>query len=182
MRRSVGTITYELTYKRVKNLNLRVTGEGEVRVSAPKRAPAGEIDRFVASRAAWIEAARARIAVRKAQAQVADTEYTDAQCLAAFNAVSDEIYPLFADILPGKPKIQVRQMKTRWGVCHVAKNCITLNKQLIAKPKAALEYVVLHEYVHFLHPDHQKGFHETMAKLMPDYKARRALLRAVPVN
>ncbi|WP_202614993.1 YgjP-like metallopeptidase domain-containing protein [Anaerotruncus rubiinfantis] len=65
MRRSVGTITYELTYKRVKNLNLRVTGEGEVRVSAPKRAPAGEIDRFVASRAAWIEAARARIAVRK---------------------------------------------------------------------------------------------------------------------
>ena len=47
----------------------------------------------------------------------------------------------------------------------------------MGKPRAALEYVVLHEYVHFLHPNHQAGFHAEMARLMPDYLARRALLK-----
>ena len=90
---------------------------------------------------------------------------------------SDRIYPLFARLLPEKPELRVRWMKSRWGVCCPAKNRITLNKQLMGKPRAAMEYVVLHEYVHFLHPDHQAGFHAEMAKWMPDYRERRKLLK-----
>ena len=45
------------------------------------------------------------------------------------------------------------------------------------KPLPAQEYVVLHEYVHFLHPNHGPAFHAEMARLMPDDKARRRLLR-----
>ncbi len=161
--RTVGSITYELTRKRVKNLNLRVGEGGAVRVSAPARTPLREIDRFVASHEAWIE-------------QVQDS-YTDEECQRVFGEVSDRIYPLFAAYLPAQPALRVRWMKSRWGVCHVAKNYITLNKQLMGKPRAALEYVVLHEYVHFLHPNHQAGFHAEMARLMPDYLARRALLK-----
>lgn len=176
MKRSVCGIEYELTYKKVKNLNLRVVDSGEVRVSAAKRVPLTEIDRFVASRADWIAAARTRMAQRGEAADNARDTHTDAECLAVFTAVSDRIYPIFAAIVPAKPEIRARWMKSRWGVCHVTKNYITLNKQLMEKPAAALEYVVLHEYVHFLHPNHQKGFHETMARLMPDYKRRKALL------
>ena len=38
-----GSITYELYRKRVKNMNLRVTTSGVVRVSAPPRVPLGMI-------------------------------------------------------------------------------------------------------------------------------------------
>ena len=68
-------------------------------------------------------------------------------------------------------------MKSRWGSCNPGKRVITLNKRLLSYPPEALEYVVLHEYVHFLHPNHQKGFYELLGRLMPDYAQRRALLK-----
>lgn len=177
MLRNAAGVAYELTYKKVKNINLRVTEKGMVQVSAPKRVPLREIDGFVACRTAWIFAARERLAHNVQNARDSAGLHTDEECLVAFEAVSERIYPLFAEILPQRPEIRVRLMKSRWGVCHTLKKRITLNKMLMDKPTAALEYVVLHEYVHFLHPNHQKGFHDTMARLMPDYKLRRALLK-----
>lgn len=49
-------IEYELTYKRVKNLNLRLHKDGSIRVSAPRRADPAAVDAFVAGRADWIAA------------------------------------------------------------------------------------------------------------------------------
>lgn len=177
MMRTASGVEYELTRKPVKNLNLRVHPDGTVRVSAPRQVPLAEVDRFVAGRTAWIEGARGRLAAYAGEAEAAREAYTDEECLAAFAAVSDRIYPLFAHLLPEKPELRVRWMKSRWGVCYPAKNRITLNKQLMGKPISAVEYVVLHEYVHFLHPNHQAGFHSDMARLMSDYRERRKLLK-----
>ena len=44
----------QLTRKRVKNINLRVTPEGAVCVSAPRWLPLSEIEAFVESRSSWI--------------------------------------------------------------------------------------------------------------------------------
>ena len=173
--RMIDGLTYELTRKKVKNLNLRVRWDGTLGVSAPKRVPLREIDRFVASKREWILKARSRLTGENPEED--RDKYTDEACLAFVQPVSDRIYPLFRDICPEKPQLRVRWMKSRWGVCHVGKNRITLNKRLMDQPLEALEYVVLHEYVHFLHPNHQSGFHQMMASLMPDYKARRKLLR-----
>ena len=60
-------IDYRLTRKPVKNLNLRVSAQGEVAVSAPRWVPLQEVDRFVASRRAWILAARERMELRAQQ-------------------------------------------------------------------------------------------------------------------
>lgn len=172
-RRISGPVEYELVYKKVKRINLRVRPDGSVTVSAPRRVPVGEIDRFVAQNAGWVEQSRARVA----QSPAARDTHSDAECLEAFQPVLDRFYPLVAASAPVKPALRVRFMKSRWGVCHVAKGYITLNKQLLDVPRAALEYVVLHELVHLIHPNHQAGFHQEMARLMPDYLQRRALLR-----
>ena len=50
--RTAGGVEYELTYKRVKNLNLRVGEDGSVRVSAARRVPLRQIDAFVQAHAA----------------------------------------------------------------------------------------------------------------------------------
>ncbi len=49
-----GIITYTLTFKKVKNINLRISSEGTVSVSAPKRIPVKVIDDFVISKSVWI--------------------------------------------------------------------------------------------------------------------------------
>ena len=50
-----GSITYELHRKRVKNMNLRVTTSGVVRVSASPRVPLGLIEAFICRHRAFIE-------------------------------------------------------------------------------------------------------------------------------
>ena len=52
-----GSITYELHRKRVKNMNLRVTTSGVVRVSASPRVPLGMIEAFICRHRAFIEKA-----------------------------------------------------------------------------------------------------------------------------
>lgn len=52
-----GSITYELHRKRVKNMNLRVTTNGVVRVSASPRVPLGMIEEFICRHRAFIEKA-----------------------------------------------------------------------------------------------------------------------------
>ena len=52
-----GSITYELYRKRVKNMNLRVTASGVVRVAASSRVPLGMIEEFICRHRAFIEKA-----------------------------------------------------------------------------------------------------------------------------
>ncbi len=86
--------------------------------------------------------------------------------------------PAFAGVLGGqKPTIKVRSMTSRWGVCHMAKRQITFALQLYNMPEAAQIYVVVHEYCHFLQPNHSPAFWAEVAELMPDWKARRDLLK-----
>lgn len=178
MIRQTTSITYDLTYKNVKNINLRVKKDLSISVSAHKRIPLEQIDHFVQSKAKWIKDVEQRL-LEKQNAQKIENipQCKDEECLALFQTISDKIYPLFADGIKIKPIIKVRLMKSCWGVCHPRKNYITLNKLLMDKPLATIEYVILHEYIHFLHMNHQKGFYNELIKKMPDYKERKRLLR-----
>ena len=65
--RTAGGIRYELTRKKVKNLNIRVREDGTVAVSVPLRTSAEAADRFVAERAQWVQEARERARRRAAR-------------------------------------------------------------------------------------------------------------------
>ncbi|MDP4120576.1 MAG: DUF45 domain-containing protein [Bacillota bacterium] len=177
MLRTVADISYELTYKKVKNINLRIRSDLTIAVSANKHVPFYIIDEFVLSKTDWIKAAQARISTKIKEEIPFEDKWTNEECLNLFSEISDRIYPIFKNTLKTKPVLKVRIMKSRWGVCHYSKNYILLNKKLMAKPYKAIEYVIMHEYVHFLHHNHQKSFHDTMKSLMPDYKERSKLLK-----
>ena len=72
--------------------------------------------------------------------------------------------------------VKIRQMKTRWGSCNPYKSYINLNIELIKKPKACIEYVVFHELVHLLYPDHSKKFYDYLTLYMPDWQKRKEIL------
>ena len=88
-----------------------------------------------------------------------------------------------ADFAPYRvPRVTVRyrRMTSRWGSCNTRTAALTFNCALIAAPLPAVEYVVYHEFAHLVHPDHSPAFYATVARFLPDWKARRAMLRAVP--
>ena len=156
----------------MKRIVLRVSG-GAVLVSAPPGVPKRVIDKFVQSKAQWIENQLAKPPAPKRELK----HFDDAICLEKFGKLAENIYPLVANKIKQQPIMRVKDYKSRWGVCYAKRDYIILNKQLFDKPIKAIEYVILHEYVHFLVPNHGAKFHKIMAKLMPDYKQRKRCLK-----
>lgn len=93
-----------------------------------------------------------------------------------FNELFDKVYPKIEKYNVPKPSIQTRSMKTRWGSAHVNKNMILLNLDLIKAPKPCIEYVILHELIHFKYNDHSSKFYEMLYTLMPDWKRKKEIL------
>jgi len=75
-----------------------------------------------------------------------------------------------------KPQIQIRTMKARWGSCIKDKDTILLNYELIKAPKFCIDYVVLHELIHFKYKNHDGTFYNFMTSLMPDWMQRKEIL------
>lgn len=63
-----------------------------------------------------------------------------------------------------------------WGSCLPKKLIITLNKQLLEAPRNCIEYVVVHELCHLVHPNHSKQFYTFLTMFMPDWKERKTEL------
>lgn len=72
-----------------------------------------------------------------------------------------------------RPEFSIRNMRTRWGSCTVNRSRIRLNLQLVKTSHSCIQQVVLHELLHFVHPNHSRDFYELMNKYMPDWKSRR---------
>lgn len=75
------------------------------------------------------------------------------------------------------PKITVKYMTSRWGSCTPQRNHISLSLRLMHYPVDGLDYVLLHEYVHFLVPDHSSLFYDTVSRYMPDWRQKDAVLK-----
>ena len=177
-------IKYIFERKQVKNINLRVRPDGSVRVSAGPWVDASQIDDFVLSKAEFILEAMKRFenmaeAEEEFQSELDKAKAGRESLLAdasVFTEILDEFYPLFVPYGVKKPKLRVRTMKSCWGSCLVNKGIITLNRKMLMKPRECIEYVVVHELCHFIHPNHSKQFYGFMEQFMPDWKERKRRL------
>lgn len=73
--------------------------------------------------------------------------------------------------------LSIKKMKTRWGSCNAKKGYVNLNFFLIKMPKKIIEYVALHEMIHFFIHAHNKDFYAMMNQRLPDWKDREIELR-----
>lgn len=98
--------------------------------------------------------------------------FLDKLCQDVFTDIAQATHRMLADYRLEYPRIKMRTMKSRWGSCIPAKHQITLNKLLIHYPRECIEYVVLHEFVHFIQPNHSQAFYHIIENYMPDYRQR----------
>ncbi len=104
------------------------------------------------------------------------SRFLDKQCRIVFGEVLEELYPQFRKYEVANPVLRIRNMETRWGSCSPKRGVITLNKRLLEAPRNCIEYVLMHELCHFLHPNHSKHFYAFLTMMMPDWKERKEFL------
>lgn len=85
-------------------------------------------------------------------------------------------YNSFEEQIP-IPNLKIRKMTSRWGVCNIKNHNVTLNLELSKYKIDALDYVIVHELSHFIHPNHSKNFWLLVGKYYPKYKEVRKYLK-----
>lgn len=96
--------------------------------------------------------------------------------LELFNETLNKMLELIKPYGVDRPQLKIRKMKSKWGSCNKVRNKITINLELVKTSEECLEYVILHELVHFLVSGHNKVFYNYLTILMPDWKTRKKTL------
>ena len=136
-----GPITYTLTRKRVKHLNLRVKAGGEILVSLPLTCALKQADDFVREKSGWILEAIAR---QDAQQSAPLPPVSREECARLLSEALVRVYPLVEPLGVAVPVLKLRSLKSQWGNCHWAQGYITLNTALARCPEELRDYVALH--------------------------------------
>lgn len=200
----------EITYKRIKNMYLRIKDGPKIEITAPLRTTEKTIKDFINNNQKYI----IKNIQKKEQLQEKKTgkfEYlghyydilytgkygitlTDTiayigqntnidnwykkEAKDMFKEYYDECFRVFKEASL-KPELKIRKMKSKWGVCNVTNNTITLNQELIKLDPICLEYVIFHELSHLKHPNHSKDFWNLVEKYVPNYKQIRKHMKNV---
>ena len=241
------TINYILTRKKVKNINLRVYPDGQVKVSAQNSVKISAIEKFILSHGdkiltvsknsndsvekknllsnsyIYILGKKINVSVDKSpnnkdfaflthnNIQLSDyldldfwrnnedlldinlsvyvSDISDPVIIqkvinkwlnifinTIFDQVCREVHLLFVNM--EFPTIKSRKMTSRWGSCSPQKMTIILSKSLIHKPLLCVNYVILHEFCHLIHPNHSPDFYNLVGSFMPDWKDYNNLLNS----
>lgn len=93
-----------------------------------------------------------------------------------FEDIADMVMIRFKNYNLEKPELKIRSMTKSWGVCYPDLKYVTLNFELVHYPVEFVEYVICHEFVHLLEPNHSSKFYQILSQVMPDYKRRIDLI------
>lgn len=150
---------------------------GRVIVRAPLRMSKAEIERFVASKADWINK---HLEVAKQRQSVSVQPFTAAEIQQLADAALQDIphrvrkYATLIGVTVGR--ITIRNQKTRWGSCSSRGN-LNFNCLLMLCPEEIRDYVVVHELCHRKELNHSPRFWNEVARVMPDYAPHRKWLK-----
>ncbi|MCQ2563369.1 MAG: M48 family metallopeptidase [Mogibacterium sp.] len=168
----------ELTRKRVKKMNMRVKApDGRIVISCPYIVPDKAVIAFVRSKRDWIDKAvyrtRAKAAAHPEPVDKREKEARRRELKRRIEErlpVIEEATGLYCN------GWTVRDMHSRWGSCNTQTHHINLSLMLATRSDAELDYVILHELVHTVVPNHGLDFYALMDRFMPGWKRIRKAL------
>ncbi|MGW9064977.1 M48 family metallopeptidase [Achromobacter animicus] len=73
------------------------------------------------------------------------------------------------------PSFRLQSMTRQWGSCSPSGR-LTLNPWLVAAPREAIDYVLLHEMCHLKHHNHGRAFYATLKRHLPNWVQIKARL------
>lgn len=176
-------VSYTLTRKKVKNINLRIKN-GKIFVSAAKSVRLPVIEDLLQRKAQWIlsalESSKATPSLSEQEAYLCGKvvvlasgtdrlKWQKEQAAQLLPLAYEQAWELFKNDGFPKPTLRLRKMKSRWGSCIPSKRAITLNTALVGAEPACQVAVAAHELCHMLHPNHSKAFYAELCRRYPNY-------------
>ncbi len=73
-------------------------------------------------------------------------------------------------------KLIFGEYKSKWGSCN-SKKVISYDWRIIMSPITVINYLVVHEISHIVHPNHSKAFWSYVSNYIEDYKDKKKWLR-----
>ncbi len=173
-------IEYKLEYKSVKNINLRIKQDGSIFVSANRFVTQSIIEGFLISKSDFILNALEKF--RKDVEKPLVKYFEEKEIRTVITELCKKVYPYFEKKGIGYPTIKFRRMVSQWGNCRSKDGILTFNINLMYAPIECIEYVVLHEFTHFIEANHSPAFYRELEKVCPDWKNRRKLLKSIKLR
>ena len=170
-------LIYNLEYKAVKNINLRIKSDGSVHVSANRWVSQKSVESFIVSRADFIFRAIDKF---KNKPKKENIQYFDeSEIRNVITQLCKKLYPCYEKRGVAFPTIKFRKMVSQWGNCRCREGILTFNINLMYAPIECIEYVVHHEFTHFIEANHSAQFYRELEKSCPDWKASRKKLKEI---
>ncbi|MCC6563891.1 M48 family metallopeptidase [Candidatus Uhrbacteria bacterium] len=173
-------IEYELKRRRgQRTIRACVYAGGRVRVSAGMSISVSAIDAFVERHREWIESAIHRAKDKKPGILEKQNrkEYLANKEIA--RRLAKERLEYFNQVYGLKWKrIAIKQGRSQWGSCSRLGN-LNFNYKIALIPSELADYVIVHELCHLKEMNHSKRYWDLVAKAIPDWRKKRAQLRAL---
>ena len=111
-------------------------------------------------------------------AQLAHRRWLIDECLALYRQINREVYTAYTEAGYKVPlaRIEIKEMRSRWGSCTAKTGRISINFRLMQYPPGCIYSVFYHEYAHFMHQDHSKAFYTVLRGVFPAYDEWDAVL------
>lgn len=168
---------YTLIRSRRRTVALEITKDCRLLVRAPQRCPESYIKDFVARNQSWISLHMERTRIRAAQLPPPPTEAEIEGLKAQARAVLPEKVRQYAALMGLHPTgLKITTARKRYGSCS-GKNSLCFSCFLMQSPEEAIDAVVVHELAHIRYKNHGRQFYELVEQYLPDYKARKKLLK-----
>ena len=168
---------YEVIRSNRKTIAVQIKGDGRIIVRAPLRMAAKDIQRFVDSKAAWIEKHLDIIQQRRKPVEAAFTlEQLQQLADAAKSDLPQRVARFAALVGVTYGRITIRAQKSRWGSCS-GKGNLNFNCLLMLCPEDVRDYVVVHELCHRKELNHSPRFWAEVEKVLPGYRVQRKWLK-----
>jgi len=94
----------------------------------------------------------------------------------AASKIRERIDPWAEGIGKWPQSIEIKDHKARWGSCSPS-GIVRFNWKIIMAPLRVVDYVIVHELCHLIHPHHSHRFWQKVRSILPDYQESRILLR-----
>lgn len=182
----LGEVTLSRTL-RARRVSISVRATGAVRLSFPYGVSQKRALEFLEQKAGWIEAARERLARKRAamppQLPPAEQKARIEELRRAAKAdLPDRIARLSEATGLKYEKLSIRASRTKWGSCS-GRNHISLSLFLMTLPEHLRDYVIIHELCHTVHHNHSPRFHALVDRLVGGReKALNKELRAFTIR
>ena len=162
--------------RRSRHLRVTVKPGGFVVVSAPPRVSSGSVERFVAAHRDWLHRAIARMGKLKTLPVSGRRDYL-AHKEAARRDISARVALWAQRLSLSHGRISIKDMRRSWGSCSANGN-LNFSYRVAFLPDELFEYVVVHELCHLREHNHSRAYWAHVHAALPDYRERRAALRA----